>query len=49
MGTKVNMDKKEKPFENSKPIVIPRWRVQDIDNLEDWERAELIFDLISKK
>ena len=41
--------KKKNLFENSKPIVIPRWRVQDIDNLEDWERAELIFDLISKK
>lgn len=22
------------------PLVLPRWRVQDIDTLEDWERAE---------
>lgn len=29
--------------QGSKPIVIPRWRVQDIDTLDDWQRAELIF------
>jgi pseudaminic acid cytidylyltransferase len=28
---------------NSSPIIIPRWRVQDIDNKEDWTRAELMF------
>ena len=28
----------------SKPIVIPRWRVQDIDTHDDWFRAELIFN-----
>lgn len=27
----------------SVPIVIPRWRVQDIDTEEDWLRAELMF------
>lgn len=27
---------------DSKPIVIPRWRVQDIDTLSDWQRAEKI-------
>jgi len=27
---------------HSAPIVIPRWRVQDIDTEEDWKRAELI-------
>ncbi len=26
----------------SKPIVVPRWRVQDIDTIADWERAQLI-------
>jgi pseudaminic acid cytidylyltransferase len=25
------------------PVVIPRWRVQDIDTEEDWIRAELMF------
>ncbi len=30
----------------SKPIVIPRWRVQDIDNQDDWERAEILAPII---
>lgn len=25
------------------PIVIPRWRVQDIDGPDDWQRAEMLF------
>lgn len=25
------------------PVPIPRWRVQDIDDLDDWVRAEMIF------
>lgn len=25
------------------PLMIPRWRVQDIDTLEDWSRAEKIY------
>lgn len=28
---------------HSMPIIIPRWRVQDIDNHDDWARAELIY------
>jgi len=27
---------------HSTPVVIPRWRVQDIDTPEDWRRAELM-------
>jgi pseudaminic acid cytidylyltransferase len=34
---------------NSAAITIPSWRIQDIDNLEDWERAELIHKLIMGK
>jgi len=30
----------------SKPILIPRWRVQDIDTSEDWKRAEIIAPII---
>ncbi len=26
----------------SKPLVIPRWRVQDIDTQQDWVRAEIL-------
>lgn len=34
---------------NSAPIFLPRYRVQDIDTLEDWERAEWMFQAIYKK
>lgn len=30
----------------SKPIMIPRWRVQDIDTPDDWERAEILAPVI---
>jgi pseudaminic acid cytidylyltransferase len=30
---------------HSAPVLIPRWRVQDIDTEDDWRRAELIFQL----
>jgi N-acylneuraminate cytidylyltransferase len=29
-------------FEASKPLLLPRWRVQDIDTQDDWIRAELM-------
>jgi len=28
---------------NSAPVILPRYRVQDIDTPEDWDRAELMF------
>lgn len=34
---------------HSVPIRIPRWRVQDIDTLEDWDRAARLFALIAEK
>lgn len=30
------------------PIVLPRSRVQDIDTLEDWRRAELMFEALAR-
>ena len=33
--------------DNSLPILIPRYKVQDIDTYEDWERAEIIFKAIN--
>lgn len=33
---------------NSFPIVIPSWRVQDIDTEADWRKAELMMDAISR-
>jgi N-acylneuraminate cytidylyltransferase len=32
--------------QRSKPIVIPRWRVQDIDTPDDWARAEIMAPII---
>ena len=32
--------------QRSKPIEIPRWRVQDIDTPDDWERAEIMAPII---
>ncbi len=31
------------------PLIMPRWRVQDIDNEEDWHRAELMHQLVMKE
>lgn len=41
--TEAWLDQKTLFSEKSYPIKIPRWRVQDIDTLEDWTRAESIF------
>lgn len=30
----------------STPVILPRYRVQDIDTPEDWEQAELLFSLM---
>lgn len=42
------LEKKSVIGKNSKPIRLPRYRVQDIDNYEDWERAEWLFKIINK-
>ena len=33
-------------FENSAPILIPNWRVQDIDEEDDWLRAEMMHQIL---
>lgn len=35
-------------FNDGRPILLPRWRVQDIDTEEDWHRAELLHHLLEK-
>jgi len=41
---------KLKIFEHhSFPIMIPRWKIQDIDTEDDWKRAELLFNTIHQK
>ena len=39
-----------KMFEqHSFPVKIPKWRVQDIDTVDDWKRAEILFNTINQK
>ena len=46
---KINQDSKEITFgKDSIPIILPRHLVQDIDTLEDWERAEYMYESINK-
>jgi N-acylneuraminate cytidylyltransferase len=33
------------PVVGARPLMLPRWRVQDIDTPEDWEMAERLFAL----
>jgi pseudaminic acid cytidylyltransferase len=33
-------------FDHGRPLLLPRWRVQDIDTEEDWIRAELLHKMI---
>jgi len=35
--------------EDSIPIILPRYLVQDIDTLEDWKQAEILYEIIHKK
>ena len=34
---------------HSVPLVIPRERVQDIDDLEDWRHAEILFEFLNRE
>lgn len=34
---------------NSVPVILPRYRVQDIDTSEDWENAEYLFRVLHQK
>lgn len=36
-------------FQGGRPLLLPRWRVQDIDSEEDWTRAELLHQLIEER
>jgi len=35
--------------DHSYPIMIPHWRIQDIDTRDDWKGAELLFNMLNKK
>jgi pseudaminic acid cytidylyltransferase len=33
---------------HSYPLIIPRWRVQDIDSEDDWRRAEFLYQVLEE-
>ena len=47
--TNLNIKSDEITFgKDSIPIILPRYLVQDIDTLEDWQRAEYMYEVINK-
>ncbi len=47
---KQKVDSDEITFGNSSiPIILPRHLVQDIDTLEDWDRAEIMYEVIKRQ
>ena len=47
--TNLNIKSDEITFgKDSIPIILPRYLVQDIDTLEDWQRAEFMYEVIQK-
>ena len=36
-------------YEGMRPLILPRWRVQDIDTEEDWIQAELMHHLLMRE
>lgn len=44
-GSKSMWQGDKNPHNNGMPLIIPSWRVVDIDNLNDWKRAELLFQI----
>ncbi len=47
-----NLHKKSKDVmfgKDSIPIILPRYLVQDIDTLEDWERAEVLYEVLQRQ
>ena len=36
-------------FDFGRPLILPRWRVQDIDTQEDWHRAELMHAVLEQE
>ncbi len=48
--TNLNIESNEIIFgKDSIPIILPRYLVQDIDTLEDWQRAEYMYKILNNK
>ena len=48
-SVKTWLNKKKIFGKNSKMTLLPRWRVQDVDDMYDWKKAEIIFRILRKK
>ena len=48
-GKKNNWLKAKNMIDENKAYFLPRWRVQDIDEEEDWLRAEFLYDVIYRE
>ena len=48
-GKTNNWLKAKNMIDNNKAYFLPRWRVQDIDDEEDWLRAEIIHKILEEK
>jgi len=48
-GSISNWLSKKKIHSNGIGMQIPIWRSVDIDNLEDWKKAELLFKILNRK
>ena len=48
-GKTSNWLKSKNMVDNNKAYFLPRWRVQDIDEEEDWLRAEIIHKILEEK
>ncbi len=48
-GKTSNWLKAKNMIDNNKAYFLPRWRVQDIDEEEDWLRAEIIHKILEEK
>lgn len=48
--TKIGQKSNEVMFgKDSIPVILPRYLVQDIDTMEDWQRAEFLYEAIEKQ
>lgn len=47
-GTSSIWKTKENLINNAVPYILPSWRVNDIDTIDDWRKAELIYKLLKQ-
>ena len=48
-ATPATWDNVKNMFQGARPLLLPRWRVQDIDTEEDWMRAELMHEILTQQ